>query len=58
MRKVGSELMLKLPRLLKTESDPALPELTCLLPPTLPCTGGSLILFYFLRKPLTLRPGC
>lgn len=55
MQKVGSELMQKLSRLLKMESDPVLIKLTSLLPPTLPCTGGSL---FFWRKPLTLRPGC
>lgn len=58
MQKVGSELMLKLSRLLKMESDPALTDLTSLLSPTLPCTGGNFFFFFFWRKPLTLRPGC
>lgn len=47
MQKVGSELMQKLSRLLKMESDPVLIKLTSLLPPTLPCTGGSL---FFLEE--------
>lgn len=48
MQKVGSELLQKLSRLLTMESDPALIKLTSLLPPTLPCTGGSL--FFFLEE--------
>ena len=48
MQKVGSELMQKLSRLLKTESDPALTKLTSLLPLTLPRAGGSLLLLLLL----------
>ena len=54
MQKVGSELMQKLSRLLKTESDPALTKLTSLLPLTLPRTGGSLLLLLLVGGSLLL----